>query len=170
MRTNLSKPFTSLEIEEALQALPKNSCPGEDGLSPEFYKNNWDLCKDALCAPFQEIMDTGIMPEEWNDGLISLIPKGEGPSNENQKWLPITILNTVYKLVAKVISLRLQPLLSQRIHGSQTGFLKERSILDNITTFWEATSEATKTRQNLAILLLDFEKSYDRVEWPFLAE
>ena len=58
MRTNLSKPFTSLEIEEALQALPKKSCPGEDCLSPEFYKNNWGLCKDTLCTAFQEIMDT----------------------------------------------------------------------------------------------------------------
>ena len=108
------------------------------------------------------------MRAEWNGRLIFLIPKGHGSSDEIQKWRPITILDTIYKLLSKVISLRLQPLLSQRIHGSQTGFLKERSILDNITTFWEATSEATKTRQNLAILFLDFEKAHDRVEWSFL--
>ena len=74
------------------------------------------------------------MPEEWSEGLIYLIPKGEGPLEEIQKWRPITILNTVYKILAKAISMRLQ-LLPHCIHGSQTGFLKERSILDNIVTF-----------------------------------
>ena len=54
------------------------------------------------------------------------------------------------------------------IHASQTGFIKQRSIFDNIFTFWEATSLAMKQNQKLAVLLLDFEKAYDRVDWNFL--
>ena len=46
--------------------------------------------------------------------------------------------------------------------------MKERSILDNIFTFWEAVATAMKSKQNLAILLLDFEKAYDKVDWAFL--
>ena len=68
----------------------------------------------------------------------------------------MTILNTVYKILAKTISMRLQPILPHCIHGSQIGFLKERSILDNIVTFWEATAQAIKANNDLAILLLDF--------------
>ena len=54
------------------------------------------------------------------------------------------------------------------MYTSQTGFIKERSILDNIFVFWEAVAVAKKTKQDLAILLLDFEKAYDRVDWSFL--
>ena len=34
--------------------------------------------------------------------------------------------------------------------------------MDNVLTFWEATVIAVKNKQNLAVLLLDFEKVYDR--------
>ena len=56
----------------------------------------------------------------------------------------------------KTISLRIQPWLPQLIHASQTGFIKERSILDNIFKFWEVTALALKTKQDMAILLVDW--------------
>jgi hypothetical protein len=42
------------------------------------------------------------------------------------------------------------------------------SILDNVFTFWEATPYTSKHNQDLAILLLDFEKACDLVDWAFL--
>ena len=58
------------------------------------------------------------MQEEWKEGLICLIPKGDGVSEDIRAWRLITILNTVYKIYAKVLALRLQPLLSDIIHTS----------------------------------------------------
>ena len=46
--------------------------------------------------------------------------------------------------------------------------MKERSIFDNIFTFWESIAVAKHLNEDLAILLLDFEKAYDRVDWNFL--
>ena len=97
-----------------------------------FFLAFWDLLGDDLCVCMQQIVDTGFMPQAFSEGLIYLIPKGEGVSDDIRQWRPITILNTVYKIFAKVLSLRLQPLLGELIHDSQTGFVKERSILDNI--------------------------------------
>ena len=54
------------------------------------------------------------------------------------------------------------------IHPTQTGFVKERSILGNIFTFLEAVALVRLHDDDLAILLLDFEKAYDRVDWGFL--
>ena len=70
------------------------------------------------------------------------------------------MLRTMYKLLAKTLSLRLQPLLTELIHPSQTSLIEEGSILDNIFTFWESATLASKSKENLAILLLDFEKAY----------
>lgn len=53
-------------------------------------------------------------------------------------------------------------MLDSLIHPTQTGFVKDRSILDNNFTFWEVVSLAQLRKEPLAVLLLDFEKAYDR--------
>ena len=77
-------------------------------------------------------------------------------------------MNSAYKILAKALSLRLQPLLDNLIHPTQIGSVKGRSILDNTFTFWEAVSLACMREEPLAVLLLDFEKAYDHVDWAFL--
>ena len=66
------------------------------------------------------------------------------------------------------MSLRLQPFLQDLIHITQTGFIQERSILDNLFFFGEVIPLARKIKEDLVILLLDFEKTYDRVDWDFI--
>ena len=51
-------------------------------------------------------------------------------------------------------------MLDNLIHPTQTGFVKDCNILDNIFTFWEAVSLARLRRES-------FEKAYDRVDWAF---
>ena len=107
------------------------------------------------------------MPEEWKEGLICLIPKGDGASEDIRAWRPIPLLNTVYKIYVKVLALRLQPLLPDIIHTSQIGFMQDRSIFDNIFLFWELSTSAMVKKEDLVILLLDFKKANDRVNWNF---
>lgn len=40
--------------------------------------------------------------------------------------------------------------------------------MDNVFTFYEAVEWASASHQPLAVLLLNFEKAYDRVDWDFL--
>ena len=42
--------------------------------------------------------------------------------------------------------------------------------MDNVILFWEVVATARETKQNLACLMLDFEKAYDRVQWSFVEE
>ena len=159
--------LTTTKVFDAIKALPAHSCAGEDSITMDFFKNYWEVIEQQLCGAFQEILDTGQLPLEFGEGLIYLIPKAQGPTDEIKKWRPI-ILTIVYKILAKVLTARIEPLLPQIIHTSQAGFIKEWSILDNIFTFWEATTQTIKTKKNLEILLLDFEKAYDKVDWEFL--
>lgn len=48
------------------------------------------------------------------------------------------------------------------------GFVQDRSILDHVFTLSEATEWAQQSGQHLTILLLDFEKEYDTMDWSFL--
>ncbi|MCO5573786.1 hypothetical protein L7F22_027560 [Adiantum nelumboides] len=107
------------------------------------------------------------MPQSMCSGVVSLIPKG-GDTTRLRQWRPINLLSSVYKISAKLISSRLRPFLPDLIRTSQTGFVQDHCILDNLFCLHQAIDWARTSSTPLAILLLDFEKTYDRVDWGFL--
>ena len=112
----------------------------------------------------------GRMLSNFKEGLIYLIPKLHNASHEIRQWRPITIFNLIYKFFANILVQRVKPFLGDIIQTNQTGFMEHQSIMDNVILFWEAVAMAGETRQNLACLMLDFEKAYDQVQWSFLEE
>ena len=88
--------------------------------------------------------------------MVYLIPKLDGVVDDIKKWRPITIKSIVYNFYAKLLATRLQPFIPQIVHKTQTCFMHERSIFDNIIVFWEMISITQETKQDLAILLMSF--------------
>ena len=76
MRSQLLVPFTCSELHEALCSLARDSCPGEDDLTPPFFLPYWELLGEGLRFAFQEMMDSGMMPETLSEGLIFSYPQG----------------------------------------------------------------------------------------------
>ncbi|MCO5547737.1 hypothetical protein L7F22_001188 [Adiantum nelumboides] len=167
MQTTIMRPFSLQEVSDPIYGLDGASCPGDDGLTRQFFMQYWDLVSQPLQKGLQEIFDTSIMPQSMSSGIISLIPKG-GDASTLRQWRPITLMSSVYKILARMITSRLRPFLPDLIHPSQTGFVQDRSILDNVVTFSEAVEWARQTGQPTVIMLLDFENTYDRVDWGFL--
>jgi hypothetical protein len=64
----------------------------------------------------------------------------------------------------------MKPLLHHWILPSQTGFVPNRCILDNVFLAFEAREWTLENKQDLSMLLLDFEKAYNRVNWTFLRQ
>ena len=169
-KLQLSKTIEKEEIVAGLDKIHSRACPGVDGLPKAFFVEFWEHIFPSLEAGFQEMWRTGRMPSSFNEGLIYLIPKSEKVSHEIRQWRPITILNLVYKNFANILVQRVKPFLGDIIQTNQTGFMEHRSIMDNVILFWEAVATARETNQNLACLMLDFKKAYDRVQWYFLEE
>jgi mannosylglycoprotein endo-beta-mannosidase len=115
------------------------------------------------------MLRSGETSEMFNKGLITLIPKS-GDHAKLGNWRPITLLGSLYKILAKILARRLQAFLSSTIRPGQTGFIEGRSILDNTFLAQEAQDWAEESSQDLVLLLLDFEKAFDRIEWSFLFE
>ena len=112
-------------------------------------------------------MSIGSLGQDVNRGIIKLLPK-DGDKTLIRNWRPITLLNVSYKILAKIMALRLVNILPKFVNSTQTGFIKGRYILENLITSWEAMEWSKCSHQNSAMLLLDFEKAYDRVEWRFI--
>ena len=68
------------------------------------------------------------MLEEFSEGRIHVIPNTSDISSDIRQWHPMTLLNTVYKTMAKTLSNQLEPFISDIIHESHTRFMNGRRI------------------------------------------
>lgn len=102
--------------------------------------------------------------------MLTLIPKVKDPTSFSD-LRPISVCNFSYKIIAKIISNRLNLILPKLVSEEQAGFIKGRPIQEIIALSQELVSDIDKKsrfkRGNL-VIKLDMSKAYDRIEWDFL--
>ncbi|CAJ2652400.1 unnamed protein product [Trifolium pratense] len=102
-----------------------------------------------------------------NSTFITLIPKTDSPQRLSD-FRPISLVGSLYKILAKVLANRLRQVIGSVISESQTAFVKNRQILDGILIANEVVDEARKFKKDLLLFKVDFEKAYDSVDWGYL--
>jgi len=110
--------------------MPKGKAPGHDEIPIEFFQACASEVVPTLLKAYTAMLASGKASNYINKGLITLIPK-TGDHSKLRNWRPITLLGSVYKILAKTLAGRLQAFLPGVIRPNQTGFVKGRSILDN---------------------------------------
>ena len=159
------------ELTQTLQGLPRGKSPGFDGLPYEFYQRFWDQLGPELTAVLSEAFQAGAasLPADMTEGRVTLLYKGKGADRaQPASYRPITLLNTDYKLAARVIASRLGPLLNHVVDSTQTGFLPQRWIGDNILAHLETIDFHQHSQQPGVLLFLDFEKAFNRLDRPWM--
>ncbi|KAK1684730.1 hypothetical protein QYE76_045578 [Lolium multiflorum] len=169
MNNSLCHDFTEEEIKKALFQIGDLKAPGPDGLHAAFYKRYWSLIGDDLTKEVLQAVNTGVIPEGWNDMVVVLIPKVENAESISQ-YRPISLCNVVYKVISKLLANRLKLILPDIIGPEQSAFVPGRLITDNILIAYECIHSIKKKqgKKGLCAVKLDIHKAYDRVEWCFL--
>jgi hypothetical protein len=75
-----------------------------------------------------------------------------------------------YKWITKVLTKRLSGVADYVVNMTQVAFIPGRNILEGVVILHEAMHELRRKKQKGVILKVDFEKSYDKISWPFLLE
>jgi hypothetical protein len=104
-----------------------------------------------------------------NSAFLALIPKEKGASNFN-RFRPISLCNTSYKILTKIIANILKTILPHIIPENQGGFIKGRHITDNILLVQEALHSSIRRKDKGMIIKLDLANAFDRVNHSFLFE
>jgi hypothetical protein len=102
----LTKELTLKEIRDAISAMPKGKAPGCDGIPTEFFQEFINEISPTLFQTFLAVLRNGETSELINKGLITLIPKS-GDHAKLGNWRPITLLRSMYKILAKTLARRL---------------------------------------------------------------
>lgn len=107
------------------------------------------------------------VPKRLNATFLALIPKSDKPEDFS-KYRPISLGNTLYKLVAKVIGKCIKPFLAKFISLEQFGFLFNRQILDAVGIAQEGMYSIKVKKLSAFILKLDLVKASDRLDWTYI--
>ncbi len=75
---------------------------------------------------------TGELSVEQKRGITTPPPPPNKTCHLLKNWRPIFLLNTAYKILAKLIANRLKTVLPLMINNDQTDYLKNRFIGENI--------------------------------------
>lgn len=99
--------------------------------------------------------------QQLNFGVITLIHKIKEASNIKQ-YRPICLLNVDFKIFTKVLTNSLATVAKGLIGGNQTGFLKNRNILEGVVILHEVVHELKTKKKKGLLFKIDFEKAYDK--------
>ena len=81
---------------------------------------------------------------------------------------PISLVGSLYKLLAKILANRSKRVVGKVISNSQHAFVEGRQILDVVLIAKEALDSRLKSVKGGSICKMDIEKAYDHVNWGFL--
>ena len=177
----MSWKVTEEQVSKALHRTKDGTAIGLDGCPYELWKalekrhNNlqhrsmpsFDIIK-ALTHLFQDIQEHGVDDRtNFTTGWMCPLFKKKDPTNI-RNYRPITLLNTDYKTLTKVLVIQLLDHVNQLVHLDQAGFIPNRSIFDHIRLAKAILNYTEATKEDGSILALDQEKAYDKIRHDYL--
>ena len=155
------------EIIEAINSQQNNKCPGNDGLTAEFYKHFSNELAPILLEVYDSWKQVGIIGISSRTGIISVIYK-KGDKKDIANYRPISLLNLDYKIFTTILKNRMQQTLEKIIGQNQTAASENRTILHTLSTIRDIIYVSNKLNKNLSVISLDFLKAFDRLGWDFI--
>lgn len=169
LNTPHSAAPTMSEIGILFAALPAGKAPGPDRIDNILVRRVWSLASHEITQLYIKCMSSGIFPDCWKKGLLTVIPKaGSRPPCDPKAYRPITLLPIMGKILERLMSSRIESHLSENcpISERQFGFRPRKSTEDAIRFVLDSVENS---RKNLvAGVFLDIAGAFDCAWWPLV--
>ena len=101
--------------------------------------------------------------------MICLLFK-KGDTRLPKNWRPISLLNTDYKILAKLLAARFSKLLPYLLSQDQNGFVAGRQLEDAVMMCQMVIDYLAINHDSAYLVMLDQEKAFDRVDPTYLLD
>ncbi|MDJ0596593.1 MAG: reverse transcriptase family protein [Pleurocapsa sp. MO_226.B13] len=157
---NISRDDVIKEIDR----LKAHKSPGPDEVFARVLKECKEEISDQLVNIFNMSVETGEVPEAWKlANVVPIFKKGDKAATGNYR--PISLTSTVGKILESIITKKIREHLDRHdlINDTQHGFMKGKSCLTNLLSFYSEVYEAVDNDKVYDAVYLDFSKAFDRV-------
>jgi hypothetical protein len=166
-RLNFDNPLILQELDLAANSMNVNSAGGLDGIGGKFIRKFWTYLRIPLVKYANFSFDTGNLSQSFNSAGIRLIPK-KGDTKQLKNWRPISLLNCIYKIIAKALDNRFKKISDIVLSRAQKGFTSKRQIQECLINIIESVSFTESENKPSFILVLDMAKAFDTVRHDFV--
>eukprot|EP00957_Ditylum_brightwellii_P171330 13042569-Ditylum_brightwellii.AAC.1 len=132
--TRLAAPISLQEVCAALQRMANGKAAGPSGITSDAL-NGSPANADAnfLASVIHDLLldfwESNLDFESWKQGTLAPVPKSGDLSNPN-KWRPVCLLETSYKVLASIIAHRINPVIRDNGLEAQCGSLNSKGCPD----------------------------------------
>lgn len=160
-----NKPFSIKELEDALKTCNSGSSAGPDRITNQQLKNLPSESKLTLLNIFNKSWSNRIVIEEWKLARITMIPKKNDDLGNPDNYRPISLTNSIVKLLEKMVKFRLVNYLEDNkiLSDYQSGFRKKRQTTDNILFLTQKIYKGFHENQTTCGIIFDIMKAFDKV-------
>lgn len=165
MEEILNSPITADEIKSVVQKLKNGKSAGSDNILNEYIKYTLDDMLAIYVLLFNVILDKGIIPESWTEGIMIPICKNKGSKLDPASYRGITLNSCLSKTFTAVLNNRLNKFADEveLISGAQAGFRSGFSTVDNIFVLHSLIAMYFSFGKKLFCSFVDFKSAFDTV-------
>ena len=168
--------FNLEELKREGGRLNANTAPGIDGVPNEILKEVIGAYPEILLGAFNSCLQEGRFFADWKKQSLVLLRKGNKPVGDASSYRPICLLDTIGKLLEKLILQRLRALLvgENGLSKNQFGFRKGRSTVDAIQAVVNIATNARKgtgkRKGFCALISNDIRNAFNTARWNICIE
>ncbi len=168
-RIELERPLPILEFDKAVSKAKSNTSPGIDSISNRFIKHFWYAFRNPLFDYANACYINGMLTTNFRCAKIRLIPK-KGDTTLLKNWRPISLLNCFYKIISRVIALRLRTVMDKITRVGQKGFSSTKYCQEVLIHIVDSINHINVRKKKGALLSLDIKKAFDSTSHSYLQQ
>ncbi|XP_026459385.1 uncharacterized protein LOC113360050 [Papaver somniferum] len=134
------------EIKNTVFNMDPESSLGPDGFSGCFYRACWQIIHEDVVQAIQYCWKRRFIPKGLNSSFLVLLPKVQGAKTPN-KFRPICLSNLSFKIITKIMTVRMSTLMEKLVAPQQAAYIKGRCIQEQVLLASEMVNEMKKKRR-----------------------
>ena len=152
------------DVRKAVKKLKKGKAPGVDGITSEMLCFGGDSVLEWLTRVCKVCLIEGVVPKDWQRGIIVPLYKGKGDRGECKNYRGISLLSIPGKVYGRILIERVRMMTEGKIGEEQCGFRNGRGCIDQVYTLKQLSEKYVGKRKDLYVAYMDLEKAYDRID------
>ncbi|KAK4820811.1 LOW QUALITY PROTEIN: hypothetical protein QYF61_007205 [Mycteria americana] len=158
-------------VNDLLCHLDTHKSMGPDGIHLRVLRELAEELTKPLSIIYQQSWLIGEVPDDWRLANVTPIYKKgwrEDPGNYRPVSLTLVLGKIMERFILNVLNRHMQA--NQEIKPSQHGFMKGRSCLTNLISFYDQVIRLGDEEEAADVIYLDFSKAFDTVSHRILLE